>query len=120
MARIRLLSVVIGGCWCLVGCMTPREAPHAEPDPADLPLSEPVMVTEVIAFKAPARVVSLRGTCYLVRNDTPSKAMRAGEVLLDGDVIDLDDDCEIKIMASANRDVLLRRRDGRFFKIEMK
>jgi hypothetical protein len=82
--------------------------------------SEPVMTAQVISLTGPARVSSVHGRCYLVRDDSASIVMKVGQALRNGDVIDLDENGAVTIRASGKTTVMLRRSNGRFFKLEMR
>ena len=78
------------------------------------------MTAQVISLTGASRVSSVRGRCYLVRDDTASVVMKVGQALRNGDVVDLDENGAVTIRASGRTTVTLRRSNGRFFKLEIR
>ncbi len=82
--------------------------------------SNAFLVAQIISIRGGATLGDVHGVCYVVRQEAPHKVLVDGDVLRDGDLLDLGDDCSLKITSSAQPDVLLRRGNGRFFKLQIK
>jgi hypothetical protein len=125
MVRIVLRVLPVALLLSLVDCTSPRQgraaAPSSELSVTDQQLSVPLMTAQIVSIKGAARLRAVHGVCFIVRDDTGSEAAREGESLRDGDLLDLgDDDCSVKIRSSAKSDIVLRRENGRFFRLEIK
>ena len=82
-------------------------------------VSVPLMTAQVVSVKGVAKLSYVRGTCFLVRDETASRPPAEGEVLHDGDLLDLSDDCTIKIKGATGPELVLQRSNGRFFKVHI-
>jgi hypothetical protein len=121
--RVALRKFMVATFLCLVGCVSvhdeDRSASSSRISDSDQ-LSVPLMVTQIVSLKGPATLSYVHGVCYIVRDETGSETPRKGEALRDGDLLDLDDDCSVRIHSSGRPDIKLRRENGRFFKLEIK
>ncbi len=123
MDKLLLSRVIVIALLCLVGGMSVAKESRSETSsriPDTDQLSVPIMVTQIITIKGPAKLSHVHGVCYLVRDETGSERPRQGAPLRNGDLLDLGDDCSVRIHSSGKPDIVLRRENGRFVKIEIK
>jgi hypothetical protein len=95
-----------------------RPAPHQAAEPSGTPL----LVPQIITLRGPAKLSRVSGACYVVRGEGGLPAQE-GTVLQDGDVVDLGNAGEngaVSIQAAGKSDVVLKRENGRFFKLQIR
>jgi hypothetical protein len=122
--RIGWCMLLLAALPILVDCASPHKG-DAAASPAEMPatdqqLSVPLMTAQIVSIKGGARLRAVHGVCDIVRDDTGSESVREGEPLRDGDLLDLNDNCSVTIRSSAKQDLVLRRENARFFRLEIK
>lgn len=119
-----LRGVILAACLYVLGCVSVHgdeklQSP-SQPTASEEALSVPLLVEQVISVKGMAKLADVHGVCYIVRDETGSFNPAAGQLLRDGDLLDLGNDCTLTIRSSAQSDVVLRRENGRFFRVKIK
>jgi len=82
----------------------------------------PLLVPQIITLRGPAKLSRVSGACYVVRGEGGLPAQE-GTVLQDGDVMDLGNAGEngaVSIQSAGKSDLVLKRDNGRFFKLQIR
>lgn len=126
MQHCRLASVgIVVALAVLVGCTSaakPAEQPRQVRSASATERSgAPLLVPQTVTLKGPAKLSGVSGTCYVVRGEGGLPAQE-GTVLQDGDVMDLGNarDNGMVSIQSAGKSVVLKRQNGRFFKLQIR
>jgi len=93
-------------------------APHSAAESGGVPL----LVPQIITLRGPAKLSRVSGACYVVRGEGGLPAQE-GTVLQDGDVMDLGNAGEngaVSIQSAGKSDLVLKRDNGRFFKLQIR
>lgn len=118
--RVLLLALLLHLGGCVHAQEKEGQAFTPETKISDQRLSVPLMVEQIVSLKGPAKLSYVHGTCYIIRDDTGSQIAVAAVPLRNGDLLDLNEDCSVKIHQSRKSDITLRRENGRFFRFDIK